>query len=243
MKSMTLVAKHLYFGMDPLNLRDAANRVVARLPEDTTVRPVVRLDALVEDFRLTAGASRALVDQLVADGVLQPLSDRGADFEVTTRMREIARARIIEPLPRTEAQRLLARCVELAKRFNRTATRNKYEIEELAVYGAYMSRDADLSDLMLGLTGRRRAPGQTPLHRPRDHADRRHRAHSRPVRAPEHVRQGGVLPAPYRHAAAVRGGVPRRGLTVRQRRMRPSFPITVRSTYFDPLWSDGVYDT
>jgi hypothetical protein len=160
MKSMTLVAKHLYFGMDPLNLRDAANRVVARLPEDTTVRPVVRLDALVEDFRLTAGASRALVDQLVADGVLQPLSDRGADFEVTTRMREIARARIIEPLPRTEAQRLLARSVELAKRFNRTATRNKYEIEELAVYGAYMSRDADLSDLMLGLTGRRRAPGQ-----------------------------------------------------------------------------------
>jgi hypothetical protein len=160
MKSMTLVAKHLYFGMDPLNLRDAANRVVARLPEDTTVRPVVRLDALVEDFRLTAGASRALVDQLVADGVLQPLSDRGADFAVTTRMREIARARIIEPLPRTEAQRLLARSVELAKRFNRTATRNKYEIEELAVYGAYMSRDADLSDLMLGLTGRRRAPGQ-----------------------------------------------------------------------------------
>ena len=163
MKSMTLVAKHLYFGMDPLNLRDAANRVLARLPEDTTVRPVVRLDALVEDFRLKAGASREIVEQLVADGVLQPLSERGADYAVTTRMREIARARIIEPLPRAEAQRLLARCVDVAARFNRTSVRNKYEIEELAVYGNYMSRDNDLGDLMLGVTGRRRAPGQRSL--------------------------------------------------------------------------------
>ncbi len=32
MKAMTLVAKHLYFGLDPLRLRDAANRVLARLP-------------------------------------------------------------------------------------------------------------------------------------------------------------------------------------------------------------------
>ena len=160
MKAMTLVAKQRYFGLDPLTLRDAANRVLARLPEDTTVRPVVRLDALVEDFRLTAGASRQLVAQLVADGVLTPLTERGADYAVTTRMREIARARIIEPLPRTEAQRLIARCADLAARFNRTATRNKYEIEELAVYGSYMSREADLTDLLLGVTGRRRAPGQ-----------------------------------------------------------------------------------
>ncbi len=163
MKSMTLVAKQRYFGLDPLSLRDAANRVVSRLPDDTTVRPVVRLDALVEDFRLTAGASRTLVDQLVADGVLMPLSDRGADFAVTTRMREIARARIIEPLPRTEAQRLIARCADQAVRFNRTATRNKYEIDELAVYGSYMSRTNDLSDLFVGITGRRRAPGQRNL--------------------------------------------------------------------------------
>lgn len=160
MKAMTLVAKQRYFGLDPLSLRDAANRVLSRLPEDTTVRPVVRLDALVEDFRLTAGSSRELVEQLVADGVLTPLAERGADYAVTTRMREIARARIIEPLPRTEAQRLIARCADLAARFNRTATRNKYEIEEIAVYGSYMSRSTDLSDLMVGITGRRRAPGQ-----------------------------------------------------------------------------------
>ena len=48
----------------------------------------------------------------------------------------------------------------LAARFNRTAVRNRYEIEELAVYGSYMSRSNDLTDLLVGITGRRRAPGQ-----------------------------------------------------------------------------------
>ena len=33
---MTLVARHLYFGMNPLHLRDAANRVLSRVPEDNT---------------------------------------------------------------------------------------------------------------------------------------------------------------------------------------------------------------
>lgn len=163
MKSMTLVARNRYFGMDPLTLRDAANRVLARLPEDTTIRGIVRLDALVEDFRLTAAASREVVSQLVADGVLTPLTERGADYAVTTRLREIASARIIEPLPRPAAQRLIAHCAGLAARFNRTATRNKYEIEEVAVFGSYMSREVDLGDLLLGITGRHRRPGQRSL--------------------------------------------------------------------------------
>jgi hypothetical protein len=163
MKSMTLVARNRYFGMDPLTLRDAANRVLARLPEDTTIRGIVRLDALVEDFRLTAAASRDVVSQMVADGVLTPLTERGADYAVTTRLREIASARIIEPLPRPAAQRLIAHGAVLAARFNRTATRNKYEIEEVAVYGSYMSREVDLGDLLLGITGRHRRPGQRSL--------------------------------------------------------------------------------
>ena len=160
---MTLVAKHLYFGMDPLRLRDAANRVLARLPEDTTVRATVRLDALVEDFRLTAATSRAVVEEMVASGVLTPLADRGAEYAVTTRFREIASARIIEPLTRQQAQMLLAHCGELAARFNRMATRNKYEIEAIAVHGSYMSRQPDIAELSLGVTGRHRSLVQRPL--------------------------------------------------------------------------------
>ena len=145
-KTMTLVAKHLYFGLDPLRLRDAANRVLSRLPEDTTVRATVRLDALVEDFRLAPGTSQAIVEQMVATGVLTPLAYGGADYAVTTRFREIARARIIEPLARPQAQMLLTHCGELATRFNRTASRNKYEIDALAVHGSYMSRQPDIAD-------------------------------------------------------------------------------------------------
>jgi hypothetical protein len=160
MKTMTLVAKHLYFGLDPLRLRDAANRVLLRIPEHITSRASVRLDALLEDFRLGAAGSQSILEQMVANGVLERLTPSGADYAITTRFREIAGARIIEPLPREQAQMLIAHCADLAKRFNRTATRNRYEIEVIAVHGSYMSRNTDLADLLLGVTGRHRAPGQ-----------------------------------------------------------------------------------
>ena len=106
MKTMTLVARHLYFGMDPLRLRDAANRVLARLPEDTSISATVRMDALVEDLRLTPSASRAIVKEMVENGVLTKLAPTGSSYGITTRFREIARARIIEPLEREQAQLL-----------------------------------------------------------------------------------------------------------------------------------------
>ena len=159
-KTMTLVARHLYFGLDPLRLRDAANRVLQRLPEDRSISATVRLDALVEDFRLTPAASKAIVEEMVQNGVLTKLAPTGSSFGITTRFREIARARIIEPLERTQAQLLLAHCAELAEHFNRSAIRNKYEIEAIAVYGSYMTRNKGIAELELGITGRHREPGQ-----------------------------------------------------------------------------------
>jgi hypothetical protein len=163
MKTMTLVARHLYFGLDPLRLRDAANRVLARVPEDTSLTAAVDLDALMEDFRLSPSASLAILEEMVQDGILTRLTPNGAHFGITPRFREIARARIIEPLERPQAQMLLTHCAELAEQFNRTAIRNKYEIEALAVYGSYMSRNKGIAELQLGITGRRRTPGQKNL--------------------------------------------------------------------------------
>jgi hypothetical protein len=160
---MTLVAKHLYFGLDPLRLRDSANRVLSRIPEHLPDRATVRVDALVEDFRLGAASSRAILDKMVEDGVLERLSPGGTEYGITSRFREIAMARIIEPLARDKAHMLVAHIADVARRFNRTATRNRYEIEVVAVYGSYMSRNLDLADLMLGITGRHRAPGQRPV--------------------------------------------------------------------------------
>jgi len=160
MKTMTLVARHLYFGMDPLRLRDAANRILTRVPEDTSISAAVRLDALIEDLHLTPAASRAIIEEMVESGVLKKLPPAGgAAYGITPRFREIARARIIEPLERSQAQLLLSHCTEVAEKFNRSALRNKYEIEALAVYGHYMTRNKAIAELELGVTGRHRRPG------------------------------------------------------------------------------------
>ncbi len=159
--TMTLVARHLYFGMDPLRLRDAANRVLARVPEDTSISAVVKLDALVDDLHLTPAASKAIIEEMVGSGVLTKLPpSSGGAYGITQRFREIARARIIEPLEREQAQALLTHCGEIAEHFNRTAFRNKYEIEAIAVHGHYMTRNKAIAELELGITGRHRRPGQ-----------------------------------------------------------------------------------
>lgn len=159
--AMTLVRKRLYFGMDPLRLRDAANRVLTRVPEDVTAPAIVGFEALAEDFLLPANASRAAVDQMVQEGFLerQPERDR---YNLTDRFRAVALARIIEPLPRAQAQELVTRFKQMAAHFNRTATRNRYEIEALAVFGAYMSTQDDLPELSIGIAGRRRPPEAQP---------------------------------------------------------------------------------
>jgi hypothetical protein len=163
MKTMTLVARHLYFGLNPLHLRDAANRVLARLPESANGSAAVPIDALVEDLRLTPSASKAIVEEMVQSGLLKRIPPSGSNFGITKRFREIARARIIEPLEREQAQMLLTHCTELASQFNRTATRNKYAIEAVAVFGSYMSRHRGLAELELGITGKHRTPGQKNL--------------------------------------------------------------------------------
>ena len=159
MKTMTLVARHLYFGMDPLRLRDAANRVLSRVPEETSIDASVKLDALIEDFHVTPNVSKAIIDEMVESGVLMKLPPSiGAAYGITPRFREIARARIIEPLEREQAQLLLAQCTQLAGKFNRTAYRNKYEIEAVAVHGHYMTRNKAIAQLEIGITGRHRRP-------------------------------------------------------------------------------------
>jgi hypothetical protein len=159
---MTLVTRRLYYGVDALRLRDATGRVLSRLQGLPPDRATVRLDVLVEDFRVSAAASRTMVEQMVQGGLLERLDPGGTEYGITDKFRQCAEARVVEPLPRTRAQMLLAHIVDLALHFNRTASRNKYEIEAIAVFGDYMSLDANLPELSLGVTGRRRPPGARP---------------------------------------------------------------------------------
>src|SRR4030095_16763314 len=154
MKALTLVTKRLYFGLDALQLRDATGRVLSRVHGLPPHRATVRLDGLAQDLRVTPSASRALADEMVESGLLHRLGPDGYEYGITDKFRQYALARIVEPLPRTRAKILLDHIAELAGHSNRTATQNKYEIEAIAVFGGYMSLDAGLAELSVGVTGR-----------------------------------------------------------------------------------------
>jgi hypothetical protein len=163
MNVFQLVTKHLYFGVDAMQWRNSAERVLRRVHGQPPERATVGLDTLAQDFRLSTRESLAMVDQMVLKGLLEKRSPNSADYAITDKFRKYAQARIVEPLPRARAQMLVGHMADLAEHFNRTAVRNKYEIEMLAVYGSYMSREPELADLSLGVTGRRRPPGSRPM--------------------------------------------------------------------------------
>ena len=162
MKPLTLVSRKVYFGVDAQRMREASARVLARLGAQPDDRAVVRLDALVEDFRVTAAASRSMVDEMLRRGLLERRDARGAEYGVTEKFRRYAEAEIVEPLPRGRAKMLLTHVADLCWQFNRTALENKYEIEALVVFGDYMSLEPELEELTVGVTGRRRPPPQNP---------------------------------------------------------------------------------
>lgn len=158
MNVFQLVTRHLYFGVDAMQLHNSAERVLMRVHGQPPDRATVGLDTLAQDFRLSTRESLTMVDQMVQKGLLERGNPNSAEYGITDKFRLYANARIVDPLPRVRAQLLLTHMADLAAHFNRKATRNKYEIEMLAVYGSYMSREPELPELSLGVTGRRRSP-------------------------------------------------------------------------------------
>ncbi|MEP7182888.1 MAG: hypothetical protein ABI886_11940 [Betaproteobacteria bacterium] len=160
MNAPPLVRNSSYFGLLPQQFREATSRVLARIAGRSPDAATIGLNTLALGFRLSVPASRELADRMVQSGLLKHGDPHSAAYAVTERFRGYAQARIVEPLPREKAQLLISHFGDVARRFNRTAASNKYEIEAIAVHGSYMSRDAGLAELSLGITGRRRHAGQ-----------------------------------------------------------------------------------
>ena len=161
-KTPTLVANRLYFGLEALRLRESTDRVMARVVGVPAERATVGLEAIAQDFRLGTAASRAVVEEMVKGGLLERLTPTGMEYGITEKFRVLAKARLIQPLPRRDAQMLIAHIADAASHFNRTTLVNKYEIAAIAVFGSYMSLDQDLPDVSIGVTGRRRPPVPLP---------------------------------------------------------------------------------
>jgi len=157
MKPRTLVTQRLYFGMDALSLRAATGRVLSRVVGLPPERARVSARHLRQDFGVDTVQGNTLVEQLVAEGLLEPPGELQADYGVTERFVEYASARVVEPLPRERARQLLVHACELATRVNGQWTHNPLEIEAVAPFGCYMSRDRQLAELPLGIVVRPRA--------------------------------------------------------------------------------------
>src|SRR6266567_2993623 len=163
MKPLTLVTHRKYFGMDPLYLRAATDRVLARVAGLPPGRAQINARCLRKDFGTDTVMGQKLVAGFVAEGLLEPRTDAPEDYRLTERFYEFAYARVVEPLPRSRAKALLGKACDLAIRINAEWSRNPLEIEALAPFGHYMSRDHHLDELPLGIV----VCARTPSHRAR----------------------------------------------------------------------------
>ncbi len=159
-KQRTLITKTLYFGIDAQRLRDASGRVLSRIVGLTPERARVSAQHVRYDFGMNTIEGAHLVDEFVAEGLLQPRAERSGDYFLTERFVEVASARVVEPLPRARARLIVGRVQELAADLNATATNNPFQVSAVAAFGSYMSLDAELAELPLGIMLRRRPPAR-----------------------------------------------------------------------------------
>lgn len=165
-RDLRVLLKHRhYFGIEPRQLRAAAGRIVARVAGLPPERARVTSRQLFQDFGVDTVEGKPLVDELVAQGLLKPRRETPGVFGVATRFAKIAAARVVEPLPRAQAKDLVAEACELAAQINATWARVPLEIESVAVYGTYMSRDAQLAELSFGVVVRTRPETRRALWR------------------------------------------------------------------------------
>ena len=147
----TLVTRRLYFGLDPLRLREASGRVLARVVGLPPERANVSATDLKHDLGVDTRLGRAVVDEMVAEGLLKPREGPQEQYRLTNRFAEIARARVVEPLGRSRARALVARACEIAREINLRAARNPLVVEAVAPFGPYLTREPWLDVLPLGV--------------------------------------------------------------------------------------------
>jgi hypothetical protein len=158
MKELTLVTQRLYFGMSALSLRAATARVMTRVAGLPPELARVSARNLRQDFGMSTVAGDVLVEGFVARGLLEPRTTQRGDYRLTERFVEFATARVVVPLPRSRAKELVSQSCELATRINAECRRNPLEIEMIAPFGKYISRDEQLAALDLGVVVQTRAP-------------------------------------------------------------------------------------
>ena len=160
MKPRTLVTDRLYFGLEPLKLRAATGRTLARVVGLSPERARVSASHLHHDFEVDTTQGQALVNEMVGEGLLEPPNERHAGYRLTREFIDLAGARVVEPLPRARAKLLLTEACALAEHINQDSVHNPLAITAFAVYGDYMSRAHKLEVLRIGVMVDLRTPSR-----------------------------------------------------------------------------------
>jgi len=158
----TLVLQRLQFGLEPLAFRRGATRVLSHIAGRRPEEARVTVEDLRKAFRLDGEGAEALLRALVASRLLERATG-SSDYRLTERFREFALARIVPPLERARAKRLIERAGMLAAQINAKWTRNPFAIAMIAVSGSYMSRSRKLPELNLCLIVRPRTPSRASV--------------------------------------------------------------------------------
>lgn len=147
----TLVTRRLYFGLDPVRLREASGRVLARVVGLPPERANVSATDLRCDLGVDTRQCRSVVEEMVAEGLLLPRGETGGHYRLTSRFAELAAARVVEPLGRAKARAIVGRACDIARTINAEWARNPLAIAAIAPFGAYLSREPHLDALPLGI--------------------------------------------------------------------------------------------
>ena len=158
MKQRTLLTNRRYYGLDPVHLRAATGRALARVVGLPPERARVSANNLRHDFSMDPTQADALVKEFVAEGLLDPPTIDRTGYGLTAQFVELAAARVVEPLPRARAKQLLIEACAVAERINDEDVHNPLSIIAFAIYGDYMTTAHHLSSLSLGVVVDLRAP-------------------------------------------------------------------------------------
>jgi len=159
-RQRSLITHRVYFGLEAQRLRDGSGRVLARVVGLAPERAHVSLNHLAQDFGLDASEGRAIVDELVAEGLLRRRAGPRDDFFPTERFAELAGARVVDPLERNRAKLIVQMAAERAADINAGSRGNPLAIEAVAVFGQYMSLDDELGELEIAIVVRPRERGR-----------------------------------------------------------------------------------
>jgi hypothetical protein len=158
-----LVRNRQYFGLAPFRLLEGAARVAARAAGLPTDRTRVTARQLQQDFGVATVEARPLVGALAAEGLLKPYTESPDVYRIAPQFADFAAARVFDPLPRDKARKLLDDACAIAAHINTSWARVPLEIEAIAPFGAYMTRESELSEISFAVVVRlrplpRRAP-------------------------------------------------------------------------------------